>query len=100
MSEPKQDNEAAGGGSALTAGLGIKGGDRLRWFGLETEGSPTTVQIAELSDGGFDVALITKREGMPDIATSFRLMPLTFSLLTEALARAAHDPLIWRKIDA
>jgi hypothetical protein len=68
-----------------------------RWFGLHKAGGNTTVEIGEISDGSIAVGIITERADMEPLITKMRLSPDTFSLLSEALFCAAHDPSVWRK---
>ena len=69
-----------------------------RGFAVSSPEIPTKVDIAELSDGSIQIFLITDRNGMEPLETGFRLSAKTFSILSEALARAAHDPYIWHEI--
>ena len=72
-----------------------------RAFGLKySEGDhPTKVKMHEFSDGSIVVTLSTVRAGMEPLETRFGLTPLTFSLLSEAMHRAAHDPTVWVDIE-
>lgn len=98
MNDQQTTNEAACGGSALTAELGNETVHRTRWFGLSAEGHKTAVRVIELSDGSLEIQIETKRENMEPLITTIRICVLTFNILCEALARAAHDPLIWRQV--
>ena len=71
---------------------------RKRWFALASEGHPTKVTVIELNDGSLEIMLETARENMDPLVTTMRIGALTFHLLAEALARAAHDPLIWKEV--
>lgn len=68
-----------------------------RWFGLRAEAHPTEIQVAEYSDGSIGIILQTTRDGMEPLVTNMRLRSVTFALLAEAMARAAHDPEVWRE---
>jgi len=81
----------------LTESLGIA--TPKRWFGLGTEAGKTEIQVAEFSDGSIMINLETPRDGMEPLITSMRLCASTFTLLNEAMFRAAHDPSIWRQIE-
>lgn len=67
----------------------------LRYFGLGQDGSPTEVIIIEYKSGNIRIELQTKRDGMEKIVTPITLNPNTFSMLFDAMFRAAHDQAVW-----
>lgn len=72
---------------------------RTRGFGIGLKDHPTTVSVAEISDGSMEITIRTERPGMEESFTSMRLVPKTLGLLSEALFRAAHDPDVWRSLE-
>jgi hypothetical protein len=71
---------------------------RKRWFALGVDDHPTKVTVVELNDGTLEIFIDTQRENMEPLVTTMRIGALTFNLLAEALARAAHDPLVWQEV--
>lgn len=65
---------------------------RFRGIAIERDGHPTKVGIAELTDGSFEVVLVTERVGAESVTTPFRISPATLSMLSDALFIAAHHP--------
>ena len=63
---------------------------------LTSESYPTTVEVFEHQGGHIRIALVTQREGMEPFVTSMTLAPKTFTLLSEAMNRAATDLNVWR----
>ena len=67
----------------------------LRYFGLAQDGNPTEVIIIEYKSGNIGIELQTKRDGMEKLVTPMILRPNTFSMLFDAMVRAAHDQAVW-----
>ena len=67
----------------------------LRYFGLAQDGNPTEVIIIEYKSGNIGIELQTKRDGMEKLVTPMILRPKTFSMLFDAMVRAAHDQAVW-----
>ena len=67
----------------------------VRYFGLAQDGNPTEVIIIEYKSGNIGIELQTKRDGMEKLVTPMILRPNTFSMLFDAMARAAHDQAVW-----
>ena len=67
----------------------------LRYFGLAQDGNPTEVIIIEYKNGNIGIELQTKRDGMEKLVTPMILSPNTFSMLFDAMVRAAHDQAVW-----
>ena len=67
----------------------------LRYFGLAQDGNPTEVIIIEYKSGNIGIELQTKRDGMEKLVTPMILSPNTFSMLFDAMVRAAHDQAVW-----
>ncbi len=70
----------------------------LRTLGLRNNDSQTRVELAEFDDGTIGVALITPRSGLKPLVTAMRVAPETFTLLSEALSTAAHNPGLWNEV--
>ena len=66
-----------------------------RYFGIRQDGNPTEVIIIEYKSGNIGIKLQTKRDGMEKIVTPITVNPNTFSMLFEAMFRAANDQSVW-----
>jgi hypothetical protein len=68
----------------------------VRSFELIQQGHPTSISVGEMSNGTMCIKVKTKRDGCDTIATGMVLGPVAFSLLSEAMFRAAHDESVWQ----
>jgi len=76
---------------------GLEGvGAVMRSFELIQQGHPTSISVGEMSNGNMWIKVKTKRADVETIVTSMLLKPDTFSLLSEAMFRAAHDESVWQ----
>ena len=68
----------------------------VRSFELIQQGHPTSISVGEMSNGNMWIKVKTKRDGFDTIETGMVLGSVAFSLLSEAMFRAAHDESVWQ----
>ena len=70
----------------------------IRTLGLRNNNTLIHVEMFEFSDGNIGISLVTPRPGLKPLTTSMRITPETFTLLSEALSTAAHNPGLWEEV--
>lgn len=72
----------------------------LRAFGLNREGTTTSIHMYEFTDSTVGIVFVTPRDNKKPLQTGLRLNPETFALLSEAMFLAAHDSSAWKQVES